>query len=209
MRCRQVCRSAGEQGFLVCGGSRCAVSCPAVATIRVAKWLHGRSGGAAGVDVPSTVEKPGFTVEGGEIRERERSRVGMGGGRGIRLQHHGGSVDRRRSADRCSATARPPDVLVQMICARVLARSACSQSARDRQICATSVTVGSGAERLSDSSGMPARAGRLGSARHAEELKHGMQELRFAGIHRDVLLAWHDDRAGVGKRRFKQGGRLL
>jgi hypothetical protein len=31
-----------------------------------------------------------------------------------------------------SPTARRPDVLVQMICARVLARSAYSQRARDR-----------------------------------------------------------------------------
>jgi hypothetical protein len=33
-------------------------------------------------------------------------------------------------------TARLPDVLAPMICARVLARSAHSQSARDRQTCA-------------------------------------------------------------------------
>ena len=47
----------------------------------------------------------------------------------------GGASDERRGAARCSAPRRDsPDVLAQMICARVLARSAYSQGARDRQI---------------------------------------------------------------------------
>jgi pimeloyl-ACP methyl ester carboxylesterase len=46
----------------------------------------------------------------------------------------GGASDERRGAARCSAPRRDsPDVLAQMICARVLARSAYSQGARDRQ----------------------------------------------------------------------------
>jgi len=47
------------------------------------------------------------------------------------------SVAGRRQMRRCGAipTARWLDVLAQTICARVLARSAYSQSARDRQIC--------------------------------------------------------------------------
>src|ERR671910_3301445 len=45
-----------------------------------------------------------------------------------------GSLTDARRAARCSAPRRDgPDVLAQMICARVLARSAYSQGARDRQ----------------------------------------------------------------------------
>jgi hypothetical protein len=77
-------------------------------------------------------------------------------GRSVRQHWAGGGRQMRRSG--ASTAARRLDVLAQMICAHVLARSAYPQSARDRRICA----VAGGRCPCFDASGTRFRFGAIG-----------------------------------------------